>query len=176
MAFVTDRGREKAVSRSEQVMLTQKQEILASFDEVWSHKWESIDAVLKDMTDDEARFVHPIYLGIEREEGFPSNGSILWHLTHLAFCYRHYSEGLRAMPAKPADTSGHEPASVEDAIEDLKRSRQTLREEIAGLADSSLDQKVWFGDTVAQFIRMIIRHDAWHSAQIAVARRLYKMR
>jgi uncharacterized damage-inducible protein DinB len=157
-------------------MLTQKQEILASFDEVWSHKWESIDAVLKDMTDDEARFVHPVYDGIEREEGFPSNGSILWHLAHLAFCYRHYSEGLRAMPAKPADTSGHEPASVEDAIEDLKRSRHALREEIAGLEDNAFDQQVWFGDTVAQFIRMIIRHDAWHSAQIAVARRLYKMR
>jgi hypothetical protein len=155
-------------------MLTQKQQLLASFDEVWSHKWESLDAVLSDITNDEARFVHSVYAGIEREEGFPLNGSILWHLAHLAFCYRNYAEGLRAMPAEPQNALRHEPASLEGAIADLKHSRLALRDEIVRPNNDAFDQTVWYGDTVAQFIRMIVRHDAWHSAQIAVARRLYR--
>lgn len=156
--------------------LTQKEEILGAFDDVWSHKWESFTRISDDLTDEEARFVHPVYFDAEPDPGAPTAGSILWQLSHLEYCYRYYTDLLNAIPNQPSEVEATNPSTVEQALAQLRSSREALRERIVKLPDEAFDLKVYNGDTVAQFIRMVTRHDAWHSSQIAIARRLYRNR
>jgi hypothetical protein len=156
-------------------MPTQKQEILAAFDEVFSHKWESLGSALDGVTQEEAQYQHPIYENAQSTPGL-LNGSILWHVSHLEVCYRHYALGIRLRPEPPPKTEYVVRAELIPLHSLMIASRAELRTAIAEVDDNAFDDVVWHGDPLAQFIRMITRHDAWHAAQIAVARRLYRMR
>lgn len=154
--------------------MTRNEELLASFDDVWSHRWESFEATMKNVSEVAAQYSHPAYANEEQEEGMPLPGSILWHLVHLTHCYDYYVKMIELRPNK-IEEAIELPAwsTLADAIEGLRRSRQLLRTVIASLDESAIEDRVSNGDTVATFVRMIVRHDAWHSAQIAVAKRLY---
>ena len=52
-------------------MTSNKEELLASFNAVWSHPWESVESILKDVSEEEAWYQHPIYSKEEREAGHP---------------------------------------------------------------------------------------------------------
>ena len=156
--------------------MTRKDELLAVFDDVWSHRWESIDSIFKNITDEEANFQHESYLSAEQYPGDPPSGTLLWYIHHLAHCYRHYVDVINLRPAKPEDPSPPEITPVNDLLAVMKQNREKLREAIASVPEDGLDDKVYNGDTVAAFVRMVARHDAWHSGQAAVARRLYRTR
>jgi hypothetical protein len=61
-----------------------------------------------------------------------------------------------------------------ELIDRLERARQSLREEIVKLSDMDLEDQCARGMKVGQFLRMVIRHDAWHGGQLAVIRRVYQ--
>ncbi len=156
--------------------MTSKEELLVSFDEVWSHKWESLDSALKDVTEDEARYQHPSYAQEPNELHHSQSGTILWHLVHLAHCYRHYAPAIKDRPIRPPEPDAPRASTLEEATKNLQLYRRRLREVIESLSDNALEEKMGNGESVAQFVRSIIRHDAWHGGQIALAKRLYRVR
>ncbi|HET6400349.1 MAG TPA: DinB family protein [Candidatus Kapabacteria bacterium] len=156
--------------------MTRKEEILAAFDDAWGYKWESLESVLNGITEEAAAYQHPIYSEVEREEGYPPAGTILWHLVHLAHCYRHYAGTIEQRPKEREEMPVPEANSLAEAISNLKRYRAELQSAIASVPEDRLDDEVFDYDTVAYLVRMIVRHDAWHASQIAVAKRMYRMR
>ena len=158
--------------------MTEKEVLLAAFDDAWSHTWESFDTVAKDLTEDEIHFQHPVYASEKQEDGWPKPGSILWHLVHIEYWYNYYLACLDHIP-EGTSTLPHVNAewTLEAAMAKLLRTRATLREKIVLLGDAQLDTKYTKSNMpVGEFIRMMARHDTYHTAQIAVARRLYRMR
>ena len=156
--------------------MTVKEELLASFDDAWSHKWESFDSAMNGLTDEEARYQSPIYPDATASADEPPNGTILWHLVHLAQCYQDYAALIIQRPSRPPEPPPPQVTSVMEAIDVAKRSRAALRAAIATLSESELEEKICNGETLTEFIRTRTRHDTWHIAQMVVARRLYKMR
>jgi hypothetical protein len=156
--------------------MSRKQELLLAFDDAWSYKWESLWVVLDGVTDEEAFYQHPVYSDTEQEPMHPPSGTILWHLVHLGQCYLHYRERIIHRPENTEAPDPPEAHSLEEGIQNLKRCRKMLRDTFESLQEEELEDKYYGMHTVAELARMVVRHDAWHSAQIAVARRLYRMR
>lgn len=156
--------------------MTRKEEILAAYDDVLSHPWESLDSALKDVTGEQAEYQHAAYIDEPDELHYPKAGTILWHLVHLAHCYRHYAPAIKERPIRPPEPEAPEANTLEEAINNLLSYRKQLRDVIEATSDDGFEEKMGNGKTVAEFLRSVIRHDAWHAAQIVVVRRLYKTR
>ena len=156
--------------------MTRKEELLAGYDDVGSHRWESMDSIFKNISEEEATYQHDSYLTAERYPGDPLPGTILWYVHHLAHCYRHYIDVITQHPIKPEDPSPPAIVPFDQMLVVMRGSRQALRDAVAAVPEDALDEKVYNGDSIAMFVRMVTRHDAWHLGQIAVARRLYRTR
>jgi uncharacterized damage-inducible protein DinB len=157
--------------------MTRKEEVLAAFDEAWSDPiCESLVLALDGVTEEMAAYQHSIYSEVEGEDSYPPAGTILWHLVHLAHCYRSYASAVTRRPAEPSEVSPPLASSLGEAILNLKRDRETFWNAIATVSEGQLDDKVFNYKTVAHLLRMSVRHDAWHAAQIAVVKRMYRMR
>ncbi|HZK76344.1 MAG TPA: DinB family protein [Candidatus Kapabacteria bacterium] len=157
--------------------MTRKSEILAAFEDAWSDPiCESLTLALNGVPEESVSYQHPIYSDTKQEEDYPPAGTILWHLVHLAHCYRSYTSTIARRPEAPEDTSPPTSSSLAEAILNLKRDREGLRNAIAAVPEDQLDDNVFDYDSVAQLVRMIVRHDAWHASQIAVVKRMYRMR
>lgn len=158
--------------------MTRKDEILAAFDDAWDAElnWESLGGILQNISEEEAAFQHPIYSDVAQEVGFPPNGTILWHIAHLTHCYRWYKAAIEERPNTPADFDPIPLADLQSSIRDLKRCRDEFRETIASLPDEALDEMLYYKRPAITLARSTVRHDAWHASQIAVAKRLYRMR
>jgi uncharacterized damage-inducible protein DinB len=154
--------------------MTQREEILASFDSALSHKWESLESALADATQEEASYQHPSYQNEPDELHYPKAGTILWHLVHLAHCYRHYRLRILERPLRPPEPEAPEARTLVEANRNLHEDRNELRIAIASMPEDAFDEQLDNGESVAQFIRNVIRHDSWHAAQIVVMRRLYR--
>jgi uncharacterized damage-inducible protein DinB len=145
---------------------------------------ESILAVLKDVTPEESTWQHPAYAVEKHMPGLPAPGTLLWQVAHLEHCARHYAQIVRARPVMEEPTTPPPPASnLPELLVALHRAAQgELRGLIAELSEADLNEacvlghSVHGGMSVAEFLRMIIRHDSWHAGQMAVARRLYRER
>ncbi|MGQ0615271.1 MAG: DinB family protein [Planctomycetaceae bacterium] len=151
---------------------------LKQLDDAWAHPWESIAVVLTDVGEAESEWQAPCYRTVEREEGWPAPGTILWQVAHLAHCKEHYAAILRhradsaAPPAparKPYRTFGEEMLA-------LKVAHAGERAALAEIGDEELGRPVLGKMPLGEFIAMILRHDAWHAGQIAMARRLFRER
>jgi len=155
-------------------VISRKEELLASFDDAWSYKWESFEYVLQGIGEKEALYQHPIYVNEPPEDGYPPAGTILWHLVHLAHCYKHYVTIIEQRPNRPPDPAAPESHTLAEAVTNLKLYRDKLREAFAALEEEQFDDELSNARTIASFARMVVRHDAWHSGQIALARRLFR--
>ncbi len=131
--------------------------------------------VLNGVTPEEAVWQHHSYANEEAQPDFPTPGSMLWQIAHLAHAARHYAETLRLRPVviEPL-TSVPLAASLSQWVEVLERSHRELRKAIGTLSEEDLFQPCARGLNVGEFVRMAIRHVSWHAGQIAVARRLYR--
>lgn len=151
--------------------------LLKAFDENWSHECESLDSILADVTSEESEWQHAAYSGETLVQGLPEPGTIRWHVAHLEHCARHYAEILRTRPVT------HEPPTPPPGVADLPQlihrlegARRSLRTEIERLSDADLDAPCVREMSVAKFLRMVVRHEVWHAGQVAVIRRLYRLR
>ena len=151
---------------------------LRHFDDGWSHRFESLTAVLQDLTDEEAFWQHPAYAGESPEEGWPPPGSVAWQVAHVAHCKRHYTDiCLHAESEERPEVRPWTPCrTVAELLEVLGAAHREQREAIAGLGEDRLDLDAGNGMPYREFLAMCIRHDAWHAGQMAVARRLYRTR
>ena len=151
---------------------------LRQLDDAWAHRWESLTAVLEGVTEKEADWQAPAYAAEDREEGWPAPGTVRWQVAHIAHCKRYYTKFIRAPgvserpPAEPRTPLATFAAEV-GALEEAHAAQRTA---LAALRDADLEEPVGNGMPMAEFLAMAIRHDAWHGAQIAVARRLYRHR
>ena len=149
---------------------------VAAFRDVWSHAWESVSSVLEGVSEDEARWQAPAYADTEQEAGWPPEGTILWHIAHLAHCKRYYAAILEHRDeASPPEVEERTPLG-------------TLAEELAALAEAqdaqlaalvACDGADWSAPAagkmpLGEFVAMTTRHDAWHGGQIAMLRRLHR--
>ena len=150
-------------------------QLLQMFDDAWSHKDESLKAVLNDVTPEEALWQHPAYSARDQVPGMPAAGTILWHVAHLEHSARHYREILRHRPfADEPMTPPPKLSTLPELVAMLQSARADLREEITKLTEAGLSQSCARGMTVAEFVRMVIRHDTWHAGQMVVTRRLFR--
>jgi uncharacterized damage-inducible protein DinB len=152
-------------------------QLLQAFDDSWSHGCESLLSALQGVTSEEASWQDSSYAAEPSMEGLPEPGTIGWHVAHLEHCARHYAAIVRERPI------AHEPmtpppgiAGIFESIDRLERARRLLRVEIEKLNDADLQAPCARGMSVAEFLRMAIRHEAWHAGQVAVIRRLYRQR
>ncbi|MCK6472658.1 MAG: DinB family protein [Planctomycetes bacterium] len=153
--------------------------LLFHFDANLNHPWESLEAALKGVTDDEARWQAPCYAGEKTEEDGSKPGTILWQMDHISGCNRLYAAVLRQRPAKEIEEPQSLPPSktFADALEELRASHAALRAEVAKLKDTDLQSPCGHGcKSVAEFLAACLRHEIWHASQISVARRLYRTR
>src|SRR5436190_442047 len=67
-------------------------------------------------------------------------------------------------------------ADLPQLIHRLEGARRSLRTEIERLSDADLDAPCVREMSVAKFLRMVVRHEVWHAGQVAVIRRLYRLR
>ena len=116
----------------------------------------------------------PSYAAEPLEENYPPAGTILWHLVHLAHCYKHYVNKIEQRPKQPQDILAPEAGSLEEALQNLKSYRLRLRDTFASLSDEAFNEPIASYRDVATFARMVIRHDGWHAGQIAVIRRIVR--
>ena len=150
-------------------------QLLQMFDDAWSHKDESVKTVLSDMTPEEALWQHPAYSARDQMPGMPAAGTILWQVAHLEHSARHYTEILRDRPiADEPMTPPPKLSTLSELLAMLQSAHAELREQIAKLTEAGLSQPCARGMTVAEFLRMVIRHDTWHAGQMAVTRRLFR--
>ncbi len=148
-----------------------KDVLLLQLDHAWDHPWESVQSSLKDVSEEMSSWQHESFRGEEREANWPLPGTILWQLAHLANCKRHYTEMIKIRPNEPAEFQFLPRERLGDALESLAQFHRELRTAIAALTASELNEKVSNGQTLVEFITMMIRHDAWHASQIKIAQR-----
>ena len=152
--------------------MTCKEELLLCFDQVAEHPEESVALALKGVTEEESWYQHPAYSMEEREAEHPPSGSILWYVVHLADCYTWYKALILTRPERPDYLPVPEIKNLSDGIATMKSCRADLRECFATLQDEAFEDLLSNGRSISDQLRMIIRHDAWHGGQIAVAKRL----
>lgn len=143
---------------------------------VHSDRWDSFRSVLEGVTEAEASWVPPGYdLDLHVEEGWPANGTILWQANHILACKTSYLETLLRRGGGLAGggyTVHHDLAGVLAAAGPLHRA---FLEAVSALPDREFGRPVDAdGTTLMQHLENAIRHEAWHSGQIAVIRRLYR--
>jgi cell division protein FtsB len=94
----------------------------------------------------------------------------------MHWCNLHYTNVLRLRPQKEiADPPKPSIMTLDQTITALQQSHEALRAEVAKLKDSDLDDNCnSTGASVAEFVSACVRHEVWHSSQIAVARRLFR--
>ena len=152
--------------------------LLHAFDDAWDHAWESLTAAIEGLSDEEATWQAPCYAEEATEEGWPSPGTVAWQLAHLTHCKRYYTTILRTpgatqRPPPPAFASAPGVAAARNA---LVVAHTAQREALAALSEGDLAAQAGNGMPMHEFVRMMTRHDTWHAAQIAVARRLWRTR
>ncbi len=151
---------------------------LHQFDATWSHEWESLHAVLDGVNDAEAAYQAPCYAGETTEDGWPAPGTIAWQVAHLTHCKRDYTAILRSASTDAVlDALPWVPVAEFAALrKQLRGAHEDERLAMSAITDAQLDDIAGDEMTMREFLAMIIRHDAWHAAQIAVARRLFRTR
>ena len=158
--------------------MTGVEAFLRQLDDSWEHKWESLSAVLATVEEDEADWQAPCYAEEEQEEGWPPPGTVRWQVAHVAHCKRHYTDFIKAPGSSerpPVPARKPTESFAEDRAE-LAAAHAEQRDAIASLSESDLELSVGNGMRLDVFLAMAIRHDSWHAAQIAVARRLWRTR
>ena len=148
--------------------------LLKLYDDSWSHSWESVESILKGVTDEESVWQHPAYKEVTANPALPAPGSILWQIAHMEHCARVYAAIIRErpLPAYP-DLASSANRTLSDLTNDLDRARAELRSAIAELSEEHLTDPCVGEMNVAEFLAMILRHHTWHAGSIAVARRLW---
>lgn len=149
-----------------------------AFDDAWSHAWESLHAVLQGVTEDEAHWQAPCYADDEPEAHWPAPGTIAWQVAHVTHCKRYYTEimrhrGATERPPTPSFEPAPDFAAQRAALEEAHAAQRAM---LASLTDDDLALRASNDMTLPEFLRMMTRHDTWHAAQIAVARRLWRTR
>jgi len=156
--------------------MTRKDELLGAFDDSWRFGWESLDKKLEGVSAEEALYLHPMYADEPLEAEHPPEGTILWHLVHMANGYKWYLGVIEARPQKPEIADLPLARSLDEARENLRIWRQKFRDYIAALPEEALDEPHFDGRTPLLIARMMPRHDAWHTSHITMIRRLYRNR
>ncbi len=151
---------------------------LRSFDDAWSHAWESVQAVLEGVSAAEAFWQAAAYEDEPREEGWPAPGTIAWHVAHMAHCKRYYTEIVRRAgeTERPDAAPWAEVSSLDGLLGVLRAAHADQRAAIASLSDEQLHLTTPNDMSLSAFLAMCTRHDTWHAGQIAVVRRLYRAR
>jgi uncharacterized damage-inducible protein DinB len=144
----------------------------------WGHRWESVESALRGVDDATASHQAHCYAAEEREEGWPLPGTILWQLAHLAHTKRYYRKLLAARGTASRPAADPRPAGAGGLAAERAALEEAHRAQVAGIARlrvEELDDRVPSGMTVREFLSHQVRHDTWHAAQIAVARRLHRV-
>jgi hypothetical protein len=152
--------------------------LLLHFDHAYAHPYESLSSALEGLGEEEAAFSAPCYADTEPEPGWPAPGSAWWHVAHLAHCKRYYARlveergSTRGLPVSVRTPT----ASYAEEQKALAAAHEAQRAAIVACTDDDLTTTVATGTRLDEFLAMTIRHDAWHAAQIALARRLWRTR
>ena len=151
---------------------------VSALDDAWSHAWESLSTVLEGVAEEEAGWQAPCFAAEPQEDGWPAPGTIAWQVAHVTHCKRYYTEILRhrGEAERPPVPSYTPTGSFAEAREALQAAHQVQRDELAGLSAADLALPASNEMSLPEFIRMMTRHDTWHAAQIATARRLWRTR
>lgn len=149
--------------------------LVQALNDAWTHKYESLEPLLENLTEEMASYQHAVYADSPREEPWPAHGSIKWHLAHMAYWSEYYLAQLQQW-GEPRQTTPPEFEShaLPYLLDRMRNAHQAVVEHVQSLSDDQLDSLT--GSTTLQtYILMCARHDTWHASQIAVAKRLYRV-
>jgi hypothetical protein len=151
--------------------------LLLQLDQTWNDPWESIQSALINVDEALASWQPDCYASEPPEAHWPPAGTVKWHVAHLAACKLEYLGKIRSRSGVPASDDEYLPrATLADGVQSLAEIQVRLRNTIEALTDRDLGDLVTHGKSMplADFIAMIIRHDAWHAAQIKLVQRMKK--
>ena len=154
--------------------MTATEVLVNELDDAFAHKWDSLRTALNGVTEEEALWQAPCYRDVEQEKGMSPSGTILWQVAHLHGCKQGYLDSIRHRGGDAPDKTYPDPEpTLAGELASLMRTQEAMRNEISALTDADLEM-ITCKMPLYQYLNNIIRHDIWHSAQIAMARRLYK--
>ncbi len=150
-------------------------QLISSLNDSIFHRDESVFSALEGVKNKESEWQHPAYSEEVHWQGMPPPGTIGWHVAHLVHSSDHYAAIIRERPVQ------HEPETLPPGIQEITELISTLRKAhekliraVSGIPDSELSGDCARGMTLAEFLRMVIRHNAWHAGQIRLLRRLWQ--
>jgi len=156
--------------------MTELAAYLAQFDAAWNHAYESYQSVTKGVTQAQAFEQPAAYAKESKDDGWPAPGSIAWQVAHLVDCKHHYTHCLEQVLAGEEKLPKPEMWDPTDQFSEILEAAETIharqRAAMENLQPEHLDVIAGNQMTTREFLSMFIRHDTWHAAQIAVARRL----
>jgi hypothetical protein len=154
--------------------MTRTETLVQTLNDAWTHKYESLEPLLETLTEEMASYQHAAYADVPLEEPWPAQGSITWHLAHMAYWSEYYLGQLRQWGTPLHVTPPHfESHALPYLLDRLRTAHNAVVSHVQSLTDDQLDTLT--GTTSLQtYILMCARHDTWHASQIAVAKRLYK--
>ena len=147
-------------------------------EDAWDHAFESLQTVLRGITNEEAEFQDPAFAQEPEEEGWPKPGSIRWQVAHVAHCKRYYALLLRRRgeSERPSVDPRKPTANIAADVAELGAAQADLLAALDETQAPELSGSVPTGMAIPEFLSMVARHAAWHGGQIALARRLYRAR
>ena len=139
------------------------------------HRDESVFSALEGVKKNESAWQHPAYSEEVHRQGMPTPGTIGWHVAHLVHSCEHYAAMIREMPVQnEPETRPPGVHEITELISTLRKAHEQLIRAVSGIPDSELSGDCARGMTLDEFLRMIIRHNAWHADQIRLLRRLWQ--
>jgi uncharacterized damage-inducible protein DinB len=150
-------------------------QLISSLNDSLFHRDESVLSALEGVSTEEATWQHPAYFMEAHWQGMPPTGTISWHAAHLVHSCDHYEAIIRERPVQ------HEPETrppgihdITELIDALRKAHEKLIRIVSAIPDSELSGDCARGMTLDEFLRMVIRHNAWHAGQIRLLRRLWQ--
>jgi len=148
-------------------------QLICSLNDSIFHRDESVLSALEGIKNKESEWQHPAY-SEEQWQGMPPSGTIGWHVAHLVHSYKHYAAIIRKRPVQDEpETLPPEIHEITELISNLCKAHEKLIRTISVIPDSELSGDCVRGMTLNEFLRMVIRHNAWHAGQIRLLRRLW---
>jgi hypothetical protein len=150
-------------------------QLISSLNDSIYHRDESVLSALKGVNAEESAWQHPAYSEEAHWQGMPPPGTIGWHAAHLIHSCIHYEAIIRKRPVQHEPETG--PPGIHEIIvliNALRKAHEKLIRSVSAIPESELSGDCARGMNLDEFLRMVIRHNAWHAGQIRLLRRLWQ--
>jgi hypothetical protein len=148
---------------------------ISIFNDVYRDKWDSFLYSIRNVDEEMLNWVPDCYsFDLHNNPGWPLNGSILWLCNHIIANKVNYYQTV--VDLHDRTNVGYQPTfTINEIIEKSNVSHDDFIKKLIELDKEDFNKVVCSdGMNLERFLNNAIRHEAWHSGQIVVIKRLFK--